>query len=219
MAKKNKKKAIWAVIILIVIIVSSILLIIIQVPYTANVIYTEKEPYTDKDCQDINLKSVVEFGNTNNVCLNEICDSHESRCAEKNFWGNCIRYYDVCTHYACTKYKYQCNLNIENIDDVAGTWSVSAYSLNRDNGQSTFVDTVSVFIQPQRTGIATWEFVADAGENVICQYQGIRDPTKTDCENIISYKNVEKTKIETRYCNAWKKLAGKCEEITVRLTA
>ena len=34
---------------------------------------------------------------------------------------------------------------------------------------------------------------------------------KKYCEdNIIQYKEVEKTKEEIKYCNAWKKIVGKC---------
>lgn len=185
------------------------LLIVIQVPYTAQVIYTEKEPSTEQQCDDITLKSVVEWGSTISECTNQICDQTSQVCAEKNFWGNCIRFNDVCVHQACTKYRYYCTVNIQNIDDTAGTWMVSGYYRD-SSGDENFVQNVNVYVQPTRTGVASWNYLADAGDSTSCYYGQIKSPTKTKCDDKIVYNEVEKTKEETRYCNAWKKLVGVC---------
>jgi len=187
------------------------LLSLIQVPYTGYVTYTDREPYTNQECNNISLKSIIEWGNSPSVCLNQICDSQESLCAEKNFWGNCIRYYDSCRHYACTKYKITCNLNIENIDDTAGTWSISGYKYDYNLKKTgDFVKDVSVFIQPTKVGIATWDYIYDAGENVGCSYTIKYGPIKSVCRDLIDYRDVEKTKTEVKYCSALKKLGGIC---------
>jgi len=207
---KTNKKLLLVLIILFVISMITFLSIIIQVPYTEYVTYFDKEPYSTKDCQNVELKGVIDFGQTNTICENEICDRTESYCVEKNFWGNCIEFRDRCIHNACTKYRKYCNLNIENIGDEGGTWSFNAYSNNYDTNEKKFIDTINVFIKPRRTGIGSWNFVYDAGENVRCRYESVKAPTERVCENVIEYRDIEKTKSEIRYCALWKKVVGKC---------
>ncbi|MDO8516702.1 MAG: hypothetical protein Q7S33_01120 [Nanoarchaeota archaeon] len=216
MAKRKEKLFLIAGGAIFVFVIITSLLIIIQVPYNVKVIYTDKEPYTDTNCNSINLKSVVDWGQTQTVCLNQICDSHQSVCTNTNWYGGCTSYSDQCTHYACTKYRYYCSLNIQNIDDTAGTWRVNAYQQDQDTKQNSFVKDVDVFIQPTRTGTANWDFTVDAGNNVICMYlyNGINAPTKRVCKDVIAYNSIQKSKTEIRYCNAWKKLVGKCNDIT-----
>ncbi len=208
--KKRNKKLLIILIILFLIGICSFLLISIKVSFTSQVVYNEREPYIDEHCKNIKLKSIIEWGVSDSVCVNQICDKTESYCVEKNFWGNCIEFRDRCIHYACTKYRMDCNINIDNIDDEGGTWNFKCYSINYETGIKNYIDDISVYVKPTRTAIGSWSFKYDAGESVGCKYELLDYPTKEVCENVIVYKNVEKTGEETRYCNLWKKIVGKC---------
>lgn len=52
----------------------------------------ETVPYSDEDCDNLDLKYTYERYTDNEICLNKICDEHESYCVEKNFWGNCVEF-------------------------------------------------------------------------------------------------------------------------------
>lgn len=213
---ENKKKLFIVYIILTIIILFSIIGSIIKFPvsgmitytvkepYETQETYTEKEPYTDNVCDDINLKSIIEWGTSTNICVNQICDAHESVCAEKNFWGNCIRFDEVCTHYACTSFREDCNLKIQNIDDTAGTWQIDGYSNNIDTKENKLIDTVNIFVQPTRTETGTWSFTYASGTPMTCWYQIKKEPTKSVCHTEIKYRDIEKTRTVTKMRDAEK---------------
>ncbi len=177
---------------IVILIIAAIVVFIVPFSYSANAIYDIKEPYTGQECENINLKSVIEWGTINSQCLNQICDGNRKVCVNKNIWGNCVEYRDQCIHYACTKYQKNCNLNIQNIDDVYGIWDVTAYSLNDETKEETFIDLVKVGVQPTRMGTASWQFSYDAGEDFSCRYKGINNPTKTICNDKIKYNTIQK---------------------------
>jgi len=226
----------WVVLIVIIaLIVLGVLSELITVGYNVKVCYTEKEPYTDletykesepyttRECNPIDLKYIDGWGATDSVCLNQICDSHKSVCVDTNWYGGCTEYSDVCTHYACTKYKKICRVKIQNIDDTSGTWTVKGWKYNhRTQTLGDFVEEVSVSVKPTQEGTATWEYEYDAGENMGCSYVVNDVPTKQECDNVIKYKDVtktrditkykdvKKTRVEVRQCNLWKKVIGRC---------
>lgn len=172
-----------------------------NVPYTITEYYYEDVPYTDRECSKTNLKYVSDWGAISNTCINEICDRHEQYCIRKNFWGNCIEYAERCVHTACTKYRKDCALTIENIDDEGGTWSIEGYSWNRDlNRKENFIKLINVYIRPTKIGVAKWSFVYNAGESMSCWYSTKTIPTKTECENVIKTHSERKSRevIKTR---------------------
>jgi hypothetical protein len=62
------------------------------------------------------LLAVMLVGCQPKVCRNEcigtnkVCTEHQQVCAEKNFWGNCVKYNDKCINYEdqCVGYKEVC---------------------------------------------------------------------------------------------------------------
>ena len=172
----------------------------VQVPYEVSEEYNETVPYSAEQCENAQLKYLIEWGSINTVCLNEICDAHEQYCVEKNFWGNCVKYAERCTHNACTKYQTSCNVKIDNIDDEAGTWSIEGYSWNQDiNQRGDFVGTINTYVNPTKSGIASWNIVYNAGESRACWYSISNIPTKSICENVIKNKDVPKTRTVVKY--------------------
>lgn len=173
---------------------------------------TESEPYTEVECNNIQLKFVDEWGDNDITCVNEICDRNEQYCVEKNFWGNCIRYADRCTHYACTKYRMDCELEITNIDNEYGTWRLDGYSWNRElNRQEDFIKSVGVGINPTKSSTARWSFTYSAGDQRSCWYNWNTLPTKQVCDNVIRYRDVQKTvQVQEDYKKKVHWLFGQC---------
>lgn len=182
--------------------------------------YVDTEPYTYLDCSDVNLKSVIEWGNKDTDCINEICDRNEQYCVDYNWLNNCVRYADRCTHYACTRYQMDCELKISNIDDTAGTWKIDGYSWNRElNKKEDFIKTLSVYVNPTRNNVASWSFTYDAGESMSCWYILQFIPTKEVCENIIRYRDVTKYRdvevtktVQEAYTKKTNWIYGNCED-------
>lgn len=188
--KVKLRKGLVAVI-LTILIISSIIIFLIPFSYQASEFYNVQEPYIENVCEDSKLKSINEWGETNTECLNEICDSTRSVCVDTNWLGNCIEYQDRCTHYACTRYLKKCNYKISNIDNVYGVWKVQVYSRNGETNERKFIDSMSIGVQPTRTGVVKWQFSYDAGEDIRCSYGEITNPTKTDCDEKTRYETVQ----------------------------
>lgn len=196
------KKGSIFILILAIIVIVVFLLLFINIPYED----IEREPYEREECNDIELKSMDEWGNTPSVCLNEICDKTESYCVDKNFWGNCVEFRDRCIHNACTKYKRTCNFNVLNIDDRGGTWRLEGHALNKVTSESKFIESVSTYVKSMDSSTISWSFTYDAGEIMHCQYKNLKPATKTICGNVVDYRDVNVTK----YCKLWKKIINKC---------
>ncbi|MBI2044876.1 hypothetical protein HYT23_02365 [Candidatus Pacearchaeota archaeon] len=178
-----------------------------QQSYETTEQYTESLPFTEKQCKEIPLKYLEEWQNNPRQCINEICDQHEQYCVDKNWLGNCIQFAERCTHYACTKYEQKCDLKIENIDDEPGVWKVEGYIWDDDfNRLGELVKEVQVYVQPTKSNIATWSFVYNAGESKGCSKRIIGVPQKRICENVIVYKNIEKTRAVTKMADVCIKL-------------
>ena len=62
----------------------------IKVPYTANVVSVDREPYTEKQCEDISLNALIKSETPERVCINEICDSTEKVIALKKISGEIV---------------------------------------------------------------------------------------------------------------------------------
>jgi len=213
MVSKNKKIILTLIASVLLISIITMLLIVVQIPYTGYVVGMEKEPFIQEECENVELKSVIEWGSRESLCLNKICDRTEQYCIEKNFWGNCIEFRDRCIHEVCMKYRKKCSLIIENIDDTAGTWNFQGYSKNRVTNEEKLIDSISVYVKPTKSGEVLWNFDYDAGESIDCLYkQSVNLPTKTICEEKTKYRNKGTVEETIRYCNLWKKLVGKCQE-------
>ncbi len=178
-----------------------------QQTYEKTEVYTESLPFTEEECEEIPLKYLEEWQNNPRQCINEICDQHEQYCVDKNWLGNCIQFAERCTHSACTKYEQKCDLKIENIDDEPGVWKIEGYIWDDDfNRLGELVKEVQIYVQPTKSNIATWSFVYNAGESKSCSKRIIVVPQKRVCENVIAYKDVEKTRAVTKIADVCIKL-------------
>jgi len=172
----------------------------VQVPYEDIETYTESMPFTDEECENTPLKYLVEWENGQTTCINEICDQHESVCVDKNFWGNCVQFEERCTHNACTKYSRECVVNVNNIDNEGGSWAIDGYSWNNElNQKGDFIGKFDAWVNPTRSNTVRWSFTYNAGESRSCWYQVAEVPTKTVCDNVINYRDVEKTRTVVKY--------------------
>lgn len=202
---KKSKRPLLISLISVAVLIIILTILFIPVSYSRTEYYQEKEPYTRDDCNNENLRYLIEGLTQTESCLNQICDSHTQVCVEKNFWGNCIEYQDQCTHYACTRYRKNCKLTIENIDDTAGTWKVDGYSII-DSSQN-LVNTLSIYVQPTKTSSGSWSFDYDAGHSAYCTYKNIRPAQKQTCDKVIDYRYVQKSRQVNDYKWMWKVLA------------
>ena len=175
----------------------------IQVPYTAMIVSVDKVPvtkpqteivtelYPDEDCNDVAIKFTSNLGGIQKTCLQNECSSYTQVCVEYNFWGNCIEYEQRCQAYECIKYRLNCNLYIKNIDDTGGYFGFNGYVID-DNGNKQGGEDVTVYVQPQDTGVGYWSHIYSAPSSYSCGYGTITPPKKRVCENVIKERKVPK---------------------------
>ena len=205
--KINKKRILWILLFIVLIVV---ILVIIQIPYTGLVTYADREPYSDKDCTQQTLKSVSTSFSSNINCIERnICTHYSQYCIDKNWLGNCIEYSQSCDNWGCSKSETSCTLTLKNIDDTAGSWTIELLVQNSKGGIHPNQQTDT--IQPTLEKTFTFSYPNDyIGESTWCNWNYINQPTKSVCENVLKYRDIEKTKEEIRYCSALKKLLRRC---------
>ncbi len=185
-----------------------LLLIIIQVPYTANLGYNEKEPNKICNERDYNFE-VYEKGDN---CYFYSPDNWRAVEPPKNniVLFNGLGYFDG---------KGSCTIKIFNNEAQAGNFEVKVayYIIDNDNHQSILIKSKTwnnYNIGPNQNTelIFSPEYFKDFSEaynrNSIVVFMEINTSKIEDCDTI--YTDVEKTKEVTRYCSALKKLFGKC---------
>ncbi|OGJ17089.1 hypothetical protein A3K73_01545 [Candidatus Pacearchaeota archaeon RBG_13_36_9] len=190
MKMSGLKITIFIVGVLLVITVLYLILVLVQVPYTANVIYSEKEPYNTPVCHDEQVK-----------WSRDKCEIYTNFGPQifQDFFTKCVVY---------------------NNDDTGGIFEfniVTRDTLGHETENKYSQDKYSLYIAPFSKGEFDIDIGAKCNSDGVCRELDysltelrVYPPTKQVCENIVKYKDVEKTKTETRYCSAWKKIAGMC---------
>jgi len=217
-----------------IIVVLGIVVFAVPLPYTATEAYTVKEPYqsteyysdteqyTDKECEDISLTKNIKWGTTQTSCLDTECNSYRSVCVETNWLGNCIEYQDVCQSTSCTRYKIYCNVVVKNLDNQGGTFSFDGYNVTKDEDEH-YVKALSQYLQPGDETAFGWEYNVDVEDWGNCRYSNFITPKKTECENVVrsrtvqksrpttKYSDVEKTRTVTRYATLFQRWTGRVQ--------
>lgn len=216
------KKHIFIATALIILLASAVVIFAIPIPYTATEIYSETEPYTatetytekepytttetyqdteqytDKQCANVDLVKNYKWGQTSRNCKDYTCDSYQSVCVETNWLGNCVRFQDVCQSSSCSNYEDTCNLVVKNLDTVNGIFSFDGYYKTKD-GAMHLVQKLSKSLQPQEEYSFTWTYAVSASNIGTCQIQSFVTPKKTQCDNVIKSRTVDKTRPVTAY--------------------
>ncbi len=158
----------------------------VQIAYEFNETYTESEPYTSKECETVNLKSkVIQGVNMETVCI-------EQNCIEESFWTR------DCKEWECVKDKNIYTFILKNMDDEGGRW---AFRMTFQ-GMSGEVDggIRRHYIEPEDEQTFMWEYVKNIPtEEVYTDFDVEEIPTKQVCENVIRYRDVEKTRPVTKF--------------------
>ncbi len=170
----------------------------VQVPYDEQETYYESVPYTDQECDTINLAYSVE----NEVFDYDTCNKYEEVC-NKFIFGVCSDK----TKY-CVDKSVSCSLDLRNLDSSnSGTWTVKhLFSLTETNEDFKSTQT-SIFIYPQSqervinsVRIQSQGVEGDANKDIgSCFYQIVSIPTKQDCRDVIRYQDVKRTRTVTKY--------------------
>ena len=208
----NKRRIFIGLGVLIAILIFAGVFFYIPFSYSATEIYYEQNPYTTQDCQNVNLKFAWEMKAPITNCLNNECESYKSVCTNTNFWGNCLTYSQVCQSSKCTKYEAICSLEITNVDDTAGSWTVNGYATD-SKLNTEFIDSVSIYVQPSKTEIASWKFDY-LPENVKqCDVNSISPSTKQVCKDKIAYNTLQKERAIIKKDTWYNQIAGKTQYV------
>jgi predicted nucleic acid-binding Zn ribbon protein len=222
--KKSNKKIKWIIgIIISLLLLASIFIFAIPVPYYATEIYAEKEPYatteqyTDKEayqtteyyqdteqytyteCESVEMTKNVKRGTTESSCIDTECDSYNSVCIEWNWLHtSCLEYSPVCQSTSCSEYRMYCSLIIKNLDDIGGVFKFDGHYYTKDK-QYHFVKSFSNYLQPDDEKTFSWTYDVDAENRYACTYKNLITPKKTECENVIKSRTVDKSRPVTEY--------------------
>lgn len=216
-----------------IVIIAIIAAAIIQVPYTVSESYidkvaseehyTESVPYNDQDCNDIQMIYKITWGNNAQTCLQNECASYNQVCSEKNFWGNCVKYNDVCASYKCVKYNNHCELNVENKERETLALQLQVQKWSRDSNSASDVSgyPTTYYVTVLDTKKILWDFSSVSTESVSCIYSVKNNPTRSECKDVVRYRNEDRTRTIytdvtkyrdiTKYCSALNKLVGNCK--------
>ncbi len=230
------KAFIWIItILLVLLVISSIVIFAVQFPYTATEEYiekepyeatesfTQKEPYTDTECKTMNFLYKIDYGTATNPCLQQECASYNSNCAETNFWGNCVRYAQVCSSYKCVKYSMNCNIKIKNQEREGTIFNLDLMKYNSDTKSSASITKENVFVNALDEQQVNWNFVYLPTESVNCFYNLLSVPTRKECQEvtkfneqtknraITKYKDVTKQRSVTKYATLFNQWTGKAK--------
>ncbi|HRZ85639.1 MAG TPA: hypothetical protein P5277_02555 [Candidatus Paceibacterota bacterium] len=156
------------------------------------------------------------------------CESYNQVCVEKNFWGNCVKYQSVCASYKevcvsykpvcsdyknvcnsyksvcgaykCIKYKFTCGLKVDNQEKQALILNIGLYKQDFDSKTSILINTQNNWVvNSLDSRQLNWEFTALPTENVGCSYNFLNSPTMQVCRDVVKSRDVQKTRIITRY--------------------
>lgn len=162
-------------------------------PVTRTETYTDTEPYSEKVCDDVNLKYNVKW-ESESVCLRYDCLNPYQECVQKNLWGNCVQFAQRCSNQVCAQTQLHCRLRITNLDNTEGTFKVRGAAYDYASQENEFVKEVSVYIQGGDYGVATWTYNFDYPDSYSCNYIQFDTGTKKDCNTVIKNRQVSKTR-------------------------
>lgn len=185
--KTNKKLILSLASLFIIIGLIIVLLIVVQVPYTANVVYTEKEPYIQEVCESGTFKYSSEW--------------------VKHGWVYEAR-------------EMSPTIRLTNLENKAGIFYVQFAFFDRNyyefEEEYAEWDNANIYSERKKVALGPYEekevniLTKNPASSSYWTYKRITAPSYEDCEEKTKYKDVGKTKTEIRYCNAWKKIIGKC---------
>ncbi len=163
------------------------ILIIVQVPYTAKVIYTENIAGTNQVCNDIDYEYIITPDN-----IQRINDYVEITCSITN------------TDEKAGFFNYGGKIWITQTEDPKS--KVIMNEVQSDGYGDVFLPNVKT----------TKKVIISSIPNMGTMWYNCfaNPPKKNVCKDVTNYVPVEKSRTETRFCNSWKKLVGKCEDTT-----
>ena len=159
-------------------------------PYTATEYYYESEPYTDKECEDKTLVYSVTDFNINSDCLD-----YNERCLDYTF--------GICTEKEtfCVEKQIKFGLKLNNFDDERGNWIVNINLYLNDISAGS--KTQNVFLYPKESRDVYWTFgisgEEDCKKKITGSYNIQDEPKKQVCNDIIKYRDVQKSKQVTKF--------------------
>lgn len=229
--KKNNLDLLLLAILLTTVFLGTTLIIVIPTKkITCYQTVTEKKGFTEQkgewidkqylyeDCESKRLLYGINWISEPYDCIKQICANHEQYCVEKNFWGNCVRWKERCIKYECTLYKRTCNYEIENKDDVRGTFVIEGWK-GTNTQKKELVKTIKIWVSARSKVRIQWKFTYTDPYESYCHYKPKDIPFKKECKtkvgtkrewevkDIIVYKNVPVEKPYTKIVN-W--LFGSC---------
>ena len=147
-----------------------------QIPYEETETYYETVPYTDQECNTRNLEYYTEEWRTSESCT------------DTNFWGTCI------------EKKVDCIYGLKNIDKEGGIWSINMKLKNLDLMSEVNLGKQSQSIPQSVTKTFTWSYNTNrVDDSFTCEIISFDNPTIEECENVVRYKDVPRTRTVTKY--------------------
>lgn len=186
---QNKASQIFLTLAIIFIIISliTILLILIKVPYTTTETYYVKEPYESWEYYEVK-EPYVSYEKINYRVLN-----HEHR---NHFWI-----------FGCDVW-----VTIQNIDNAGGYFSVD-FDVETSKGVYK-ITSERHFLSSGNTHKFLVSFNGVYEESDYDVNYPLKKVTKirtvTKKRSITKFRNVPRTRDVVKYCNAWKKIIGRC---------
>src|SRR3989344_7675059 len=169
----------------------------IQAEYMKTEYYTERVPYTDKECESKDLiYSITDFKKDY-----EICNQKGDVCHD--------RIIGICSNreYYCMDKTISCSLNLNNLDNEVGVWSVNFnfYEIGNNNNvagvktnsNSLYPQTSQNFSQSVR--ITSEGIAGNANKEYTCTYDVASIPTKQVCIDVIKYQDIQRERQVTAY--------------------
>lgn len=177
---------------------------VVQVPYQGTEYYTESEPYTTQDCQNVNMIYKINYGTGSSSCLQNECATYDQVCAEWNWLHtSCNRYVDgSCSSYKCTKYNQHCVLTINNQERSTLSLQIELDKWSFDTKSSTTIQGENFYnVAPLDSRTLTWDYSYLPTEATNCYYQVLNTPQMPSCKDVILYHDVQKSRTVTLYKN------------------
>ena len=172
----------------------------VQVPYNDTEYYSDKEPYTDQECNPLDWVYKIDLTTNTAKCIQQECTAYAQVCSEKNFWGNCVEWKNGdCENYKCVKYQKDCGITVTNQEKEQLYLNMNLQKYDFDTKERTTVTNRDIYVSPLDKNEVRWEYTYLPTDSVGCVYEPKNYPTRQECRDVIKYKDVQKTKIVTRY--------------------
>lgn len=231
--KEKPKGTLYAwLVIIFFILLTIILLNTIKVPYSA--ITTEavkepfpitkteyiKEPKMEEECHNKIALYSIEYISSSPTCLQQECSSHYQVCIDKNWLGNCLEYAERCQSYKCVKYRRNCGIKLINKEREKLYFDIKLFRTDYDNDENKVIINEKVWVSALDERDLYWIFTYSPTESIGCTYGMDKLPQIEVCEKGIvwkevkkevedtEWKDVEKTKIITKYETIWDAITG-----------